>query len=57
MAISDDPGFDPETAIALAKTVDDVCESLYIDGVARSGERDPVRIRNKIMQEVDSDVA
>jgi len=57
MAISDDPGFDPETAIALAKTVDDVCESLYIDGVARSGERDPVRIRNKIMQEVDSDLA
>ena len=71
-AISDDPGFDRETAIALAKTVDDVCESLYIDGeaqdlrkavaarivdIARSGERDPVRIRNKIMQEVDSDVA
>jgi len=72
MAIRDNPGFDPETAIVLAKTVDDVCERLYIDGdaqdlreavaarivnIARSGERDPVRIRNKIMQEVDSDVA
>jgi len=72
MAIRDNPGFDPETAIVLAKIVDDVCERLYIDGdaqdlreavaarivnIARSGERDPVRIRNKIMQEVDSDVA
>ena len=72
MAIRDNPGFDPETATVLAKTVDDVCERLYIDGdaqdlreavaarivnIARSGERDPVRIRNKIMQEVDSDVA
>jgi tartrate dehydratase beta subunit/fumarate hydratase class I family protein len=72
IAIGDHPGFDPETATVLAKTVDDVCDRLYIDGdahqlreavaarivnIARSGERDPVRIRNKIMQEVDSDVA
>jgi len=54
MAISDNPGFDPETTTVLAKTVDDVCERLYIDGeahdlrdavaariidIARSGER------------------
>ena len=72
MAISDNPGFDPETTTVLAKTVDDVCERLYMDGdaqrlreavaariidIARPGERDPVRIRSKIMQEVDSDVA
>jgi len=68
----DDPAFDPEITTALAMTVDDVCERLNIEGgsqdlreviaariidIARSGERDPVRIRNKILQEAGNGIA
>jgi len=69
-AIHDDPAFDPESASDLSHTVEDVCECLHIADVqnvreiiaaqildiARNGERDPIRIRNRILQEVGQSV-
>jgi hypothetical protein len=62
---SDNSTFDPETTAAMAMALDQVCDALKIDAdksareviatriveLARRGERDPMKLRDRLLRE------
>jgi hypothetical protein len=65
----DDAVFGPEVTNALAAAVDEICRTLNINGdahareviatrvidLARRGERDPIRLRDRVLQEAGAE--
>ena len=68
--LKDDPVFEPQDIATMSKALDEVCKALKLDGdatakevvatriieLARRGERNAIRLRERVLAEANGDV-